>query len=366
MLSLIRMIIFRIARIIVKIRYHDSVVLMARIKARFGVEKSIISIESGARKHENNNYAMFLIYQPNQISWYVKNAIDSLNEAGVNIVAIVNHSVDEVQLSYLKENCRTIITRNNSGFDMGAFRDATLYLDALPLAIDRVIYLNDSIYFFKKGLTDLFRRLIGSKSDICAPFENWEIHYHIQSFCLSISGRIFKEAAFQKFWRDYLPVNSRLWAINRGEVGLSRTMVPLAKSIDIIYKPNNIRGSLTDIKTLDSRLNVSRLIPMALRSQSSEICSLTQPEVSQFFISKIAIGSPVHTGGFVYRKYNACPLMKRDLLYRDQFSVDEIEEALTDIGHEGHFEEIMTDFRKKGKASQLPLIKRLQAASGII
>ncbi|QEL23722.1 hypothetical protein FQV39_14850 [Bosea sp. F3-2] len=153
---------------------------------------------------------------------------------------------------------------------------------------------------------------------------------------------------------------------NEGEVSLSRTMVPLAESIDIIYKPNNLRVSLNAVQTLDSRMNLARLIPIPIRSQNSEICSLTQSEVTRFFISKIGGGSQIHTGGFIYRKYNQCPLIKRDLLYRDQFTINEIEEALIETGHEDHFDEIMTDFRKKGKASQLPIIKRLQAASGII
>jgi len=362
----IKFLLFHVARWIVKIRYHDAVVLAAKYRFYFNKKPSIVSIEIGAREHENNNYAMFLIYQPNKISWYVKNALDALNEAGVNVVVIVNHNADKGHLSYLKENSKLVIIRNNLGFDIGAFRDSTIYLNSLKIEIDRAIYINDSIYFFKSGLTELFSRLAGSKSDICAPFENWEIHYHIQSFCFSISGRIFRSVAFQKFWEGYLPVNSRLWAINKGEVGLSRTMVPLAESIDIIYKPNNLRDSLNEVQTLDSRMNLVRLIPIPIRSPNSEVCSITNSEVSQFFISKIGSGSQIHTGGFIYRKYNQCPLIKRDLLYRDQFTIDELEEALIETGHEGHFDEIMTDFRKKGKASQLPIIKRLQAASGII
>lgn len=361
-----KFLIFHFSRLLVKLIYHDTVVMKAKYRFFFNKNSSVISIETGMRWHGNNKYAMFLIYQPNKISWYVKNALDSLNEAGINVIVIVNNSLNKEQLSYLKKGSNTIILRNNLGFDMGAFRDSTIYLNSLGIDIDRVIYLNDSTYFFKSGLTDLFSRLATSKSDICAPFENWEIHYHIQSFCFSISGRIFKTTRFQKFWESYLPVNSRLWAINEGEVGLSRTMVPLAESIDIIYRPNNLRDSLNEIQSLDSRMILARLIPIPIRSQNSEVCSITKSELAQFFISRIGSGSQIHTGGFIYRKYNQCPLIKRDLLYRDQFTIDEIEEALIETGHEGHLDEIMTDFRKKGRASQLPIIKRLEAASGII
>lgn len=366
MLIKLKFVVFHIARILIKLRYHDAVVLYTKLKLRLVRNSSIISIEAGFREHENKYYALFLIYQPKGIPWYVKNALDSLNEAGINVIVIVNHGIDEKRLSTLRENSKTVIIRNNSGFDIGAFRDATIYLNSQEYEATRVIYLNDSIYFFQGGLTNLFSRLVTSNSDICAPFENWEIHYHIQSFCFAISGRIFRHSIFQNFWERYIPVNSRLWAINKGEVGLSRTMIPLAESIDIVYRPKNLRDHLSEIETLDSRMNLGRLIPMPIRSQSSELCSLTQPEVPQFFISKIGGGSQIHTGGFLYRKYNQCPLIKRDLLYRGQFTIDEIEEALIETGHENHLDEIMTDFRKKGRASQLPIIKRLQAASGII
>lgn len=366
MLTKAKFLIFHFARLIVRLLRHDAAVAAAKYRFLFSKKPSILSIENGMRRHESKNYALFLIYQPQKIAWYVKNAIDSLNEVGINIIIIVNSKPNKSQLSYLKENSIVVILRDNLGFDIGGFRDSTIYLNSLQIEIDRVIYLNDSIYFFKSGLTDLFARLATTKSDICAPFENWEIHYHIQSFCFSISGRIFRTARFQKFWESYLPVNSRLWAINKGEVGLSRTMVPLAESIDIIYRPNKLRGSLSEIQNLDSRLTLARLIPIPIRSQNSEICSITNSELAQFFIAKIASGSQIHTGGFIYRKYSQCPLIKRDLLYRDQFTIDEIEEALIETGHEGHLDEIMTDFRKKGRSSQLPIVKRLEAASGII
>ncbi|HEV2510847.1 rhamnan synthesis F family protein [Bosea sp. (in: a-proteobacteria)] len=362
----IKFLLFHLARLLVKLIYHDAVVIYSKLRSRVSKKSSVLFIADGERSHENNHYAIFLIYQPKQISWYVKNALDSLNSAGVNVIVIVNHSVNDSQLLFLKENSKSIMVRNNSGFDIGAFRDATIYLNSRNHDVERVLYLNDSTYFFKSGLTELFSNLVTSKADICAPFENWEIHYHIQSFCFSIDGSIFRHPSFQKFWIDYIPVNSRLWAINKGEVGLSRTMIPIANSIDIVYKPNNLRAHLSEVVTLDDRMKLARLIPIPIRGQSSELCSLTQSEVTQFFISKIGGGSQIHTGGFIYRRYERCPLIKRDLLYRGQFTIDEIEEALIETGHEDHFDEIMTDFRRKGKANQLPVIKKLQAASGII
>jgi len=340
--------------------------MSALYRSRFNRAPSIISIENGTNEHENNLYAIFLIYQKGQIPWYVKNALDSLNEANINVIIVANHELTDDQSLYLKSRSKTIIRRDNSGFDIGAFRDVTAYFNSLNIDVDRIIYLNDSIYFFKSGLTDLFLRLIESTSDICAPFENWEIHYHVQSFCISLSGRIFRRKEFQEFWKNYLPVNSRLWAINKGEVGLSRAMLPLADTIDIIYTPNHLREHASALQTIEDRMNLVGLMPISIRIPDADIRSLEKSEFTRIFLSNLALRSQIHTGGFIYRKYNGCPIIKRDLLYRDQFTIYEIEEALIETGHEGHLNEILTDFRKKGKASQLPIIKRLQAASGII
>ena len=58
--------------------------------------------------------------------------------------------------------------------------------------------------------------------------------------------------------------------------------------------------------------------------------------------------------------------MKRDLLYRLQFSIYEIEKNLTDVGHEGHLSEILSEMKRKGLGSQLPLFKRIRFSLGVL
>ncbi|WP_024900322.1 rhamnan synthesis F family protein [Brucella rhizosphaerae] len=351
----------------VKLYCHDRKVLAAKIRRKMhGNQSNIIEEYAGDLHHEGGKYALFLVWQPKKIAWYVENSLSSLNEAGINVIIIVNHDLSSEQVEYLKQRSHAILVRDNTGFDIGGYRDGTLFLAKGERNPTRVIYMNDSIYYFKKGLTDLFNKLANSASDICGTFENWEIHYHIQSFCFSISGHLFKHEKFQDFWENYLPVNSRLWAINAGEVGLSRSMVPIADSIEIIYKPNGLRDALTSLTSVDDYVDLINLYPTAIRIHYEILEDAPKPAVVQTFISRIGLRSQIHTGGFLYRKYLSCPLMKRDLLYRLQFTADEIEHALIETGHEEHLDEIMADIRKKGSVEYLPLIKKLQAANGIV
>src|SRR5690606_21302475 len=111
---------------------------------------------------------------------------------------------------------------------------------------------------------------------------------------------------------------------------------------------------------------ILRYLPITIRVEYSTLEKSEKSAVVDTFVGKIGLRSQIHTGGFLFRRFLNCPLMKRDLLYRCQFTLDEIEQALIETGHEDHLNQILTDFRKKGSVLQLPTIKRLQADSGII
>ncbi|MDH4987955.1 hypothetical protein QEZ47_21020 [Aminobacter anthyllidis] len=172
---------------VAKFRYHDVEVIRAKLNRRLGKEEPY-QVHQGARHHPGGVYAIFLIWQPKETPWYVDNALASLDESQANVILVVNHDLDPERLLDLSQRCSKIIIRNNSGFDIGGYRDATLYLleNEHPA---RLIYLNDSVYFFKKGLTGLFQDLAGSQADVTGSFENWQHAYHVQSFCFSVSQR---------------------------------------------------------------------------------------------------------------------------------------------------------------------------------
>lgn len=348
----------------VKFFYHDCKVFNAKFNRKFRNKATILEVHDGDLVFPDGAYAIFLIFQPNDFPWYVRNALCALKENGINVVAVVNHRLSQERLCELKAHSSRILIRDNSGFDIGGYRDATLFLhqSAKP---KRVIYLNDSVYFFKDGLSDLMKRLSQSDRDIVGSFENWEFNYHIQSFCFSVSDHVFNSEKFVEFWHDYLPVNSRLWAINRGEIGLSRVMVPVARSIETIYDPNKLRAGLNDLPN-DNLVAMNSCLPRGLRIRAEEFKNTPKTVLVDDFCTQITVRSQIHTGGFLYTKFLQCPMMKRDLFYRLQFGIYEIEQHLMDIGDNTHINDILTDMRKKGPGNHLTLLKRLLFNGGII
>lgn len=354
------------AKWIIKLFYHDTKVAIAYLKRNSLKKLAIIKTHDGSKNHNNGTYAIFLIWQPFKITWYIENALNSLDSNGVNIILVSNHPLKPDQTLFLKKRCYLIIERDNTGLDIGGYRDATLYLHStLRIKPKRVIYMNDSVYYFADGLDSLFERLSSSQFDICGTFENFEHYYHIQSFCFSVSDRLFNNNSFLQFWENYLPVNSRLWAIQQGEIGLSKVMVPLANKIDIIFRPSTLIEPLLKIHK-DQLQELNALLPRKIRFDDFSLESIQANDTPIVFSKKILLRSQVHTGAFLYRKYARCPIMKRDLVYRMQFSINEVQKILEEIDTEGHQEEIITEFQAKGTPDQLSLIKQVRVAVGIL
>ena len=206
---------------------------------------------------------------------------------------------------------------------------------------------------------------MNSRADVAGSFENWEYTYHIQSFCFSVGHDIIASSEFARFWEEYLPVNSRLWAIRRGEIAFSEAILPIAKSVTSIYTPNKIRHHVSEID-LNKVESTNIYICRGQRLPSSSFKEESHTGLVSKICEHIAMRSQIHTAGFLYKKYLDCPLMKRDLLYRLQFDIYEIEHNLVDVGHEGHLVEILSDMKRKGPGYQLRSTKKRLFEQGII
>lgn len=345
--------------------YHQSFVRRAIRNRRRGIDNHVVSNSDGSRVYEGRPTAIFLIWQPREISWSVQNALDALSEARINTLLVVNHPLDDSRSEELRTQCSRLMIRDNTGFDIGGYKDATRLLLAEADTPPRLIYLNDSVYFFRYGLAEMLARLEASEADLCSAFENWEFTYHLQSFCFSVSPRMLRDKNFASFWNNYLPANSRLWAIQEGEIGMSRALLPAARSIDILYNLNTLREPLLKLGR-EELVRCLDYMPKGIRIDLNAAREIPGDVLVDMMIKKMDCGSQIHTAGFFFRRFEDCPIMKRDLVYRLQFSIYEVEANLADMDAEGRASAILTDMRRKGRADALTGWDFWKVSEGII
>jgi hypothetical protein len=202
---------------------------------------------------------------------------------------------------------------------------------------------------FRKGLRELLASLVANEYDVVAAFENWEIHHHFQSFCLSVSGSVFRDKLFQRYWSQYVPVSNRRWCIHAGEVGFSRLLRKITDSYKVVYNANDLIPKIAAIPAQEL-WRLRDLLPIDARAAFPRVGNdHTASEVTAVAVSNIiGQGSQVHRGGFLFIRFCSCPLMKRDLIYRLLYTLTEVDRFFGSVGNLERKDEILNDLRRRG------------------
>jgi hypothetical protein len=172
--------------------------------------------------------AIYLIYQPDGLSPSTLIEATHLARRGYPAIIVSNAPLSPEDLERLSERSVAVVIRPNVGYDFGGYRDGLRYMDSAGLDPERLIMVNDSIWFPLRADETLVTRMEAAAE----AFQG--AHYelkgkrtksaHYESYFFLIRREARQSAAFRSFWRDY-PMSSTRWKVlRRGEKGFSQAM----------------------------------------------------------------------------------------------------------------------------------------------
>lgn len=375
----------------------------------YSEKRRILGVTEGRRSHEGKRFAIFVIYTKADIQVFTRTAIDALNARGINIVFVTNMRASGSVREDLLDNCHLLIERENLGRDFGAYKDGFSLLRQRKPVIDKLILMNDSVYYLPNGLDKIFARL-----DADEPFigltEVFEHHYHVQSFLLAFNREVIEAPAFLEYWDKYLPISTRRWSVHKGEVGLTKCVLrkvgqgphiivnpvevynilvgmdfgELKSTIDLVpfrnrnllrkqlYKLIELRSSQAIseealaqgqfIERFADLVNTARAKGTSLADDDDVTKALdlrydfqSRRNLSDFKVAEFIEGyvklmterNQIHFGGFLYYKFLGIPILKRDLVYRGVYTFEQINKIIDDLDLP-FAEDIRVDIRSKG------------------
>jgi hypothetical protein len=322
---------------------------------------------AGFNSFANGRYAIYVLWQPTgTIPWYVRTLLEELREQEVNTIAVVNHELSTEQLSILQGLCTEVLVRSNKGSDFGAYKDAVLRLTGENKGITRLLLLNDSVYVFPQGLKKLVAELLSDDCPVVAAYECWERLYHFQSFCISLSGSVLYDPRIQEFWQRYRPISIRRWRIDRGEVGFSAALRQVSPHFKVVYGINELLDVLTAGDDWATILRYREFVPRPIRNQFPEdgilkVVQRAEPAERELLLRRLREGlsdllmfrAQSHTGAFFFPKFLGSPFLKRDIVYRELYTVYEVERMLRDLGFAAYSASITDEIRRRGTAAHL-------------
>lgn len=197
---------------------------------------------------------VFHHYDPRGVmphSWH--EALLVLQSAGWQV--LISSSYLDPDVSFLLESAGVqIVGRANIGLCLGAYRDLALLLHATPAVhqqLKALVFCNDS------------NLLVQPPAVLLAQLERWTKEhstmrpvlagltdsverccYHLQSFLLHANRGLIKHPAWLRFWLEYAIDGSKDDLINKGEIGLSQTL--LAAGVELKPAYPLVHGLLTD------------------------------------------------------------------------------------------------------------------------
>jgi hypothetical protein len=245
-------------------------------RKRHDLERSKMLRASPGQIDQYSKIALLLIYQPQGISDATVWTCQHLVSKGYSPLVISNSPISQADLGRILPWTWRLAERPNFGYDFGGYRDGIWLLSQWKIEPDKLIIMNDSIWFPLDKNETLINRMETSGAQFVGALQLdplRETHNlprkkrpFYGSFFLLAQRGAWAHPAFQAFWTHYPITSNKYKTIRRGERGLSHAMMDAGLSCEAIYTRSaldnyfrqlesfELKRVLEDLVTIDENL----------------------------------------------------------------------------------------------------------------
>ncbi len=279
--------------------------------------------------------AVYLIYPSRGIQKSHLVALDHLTKSGYAPIVVSNLPLSPEDRARVVGLCHVLIERPNVGYDFGGYRDGVLYLRPDLGRLERLVLVNDSVWFPMPGAYDWLpaaeqngAAFVGAIWAWAVPYPapehyqdiSWTLdknrrHFHYASFALSISKEILRDRGFVRFWQKLRLTSSKTATVRRGEMGLTRWVVRRGYSHAATTELTDLPDLIAALPDSELRLAYDRLIsvtdPLMVSFRKRFVVELDAGRISRAQLEKMVICSVARQGA----SYAIADLLLRRLAF---------------------------------------------------
>ncbi|MBT8155108.1 glycosyltransferase [Epibacterium ulvae] len=209
--------------------------------------------------------AIYLIFPKSGLLASHKVALEYLKKEGYAPIVVSNVELSDADRQTLTKLSYKVIERPNFGYDFGGYRDGVLLARETLPSVDKLVILNDSSWFPLPGSSNWLKEAEALNLDFVGAATNyghpratperyrslrWSYtsshkNFHYCSFGLLISGKMFKDPRFLKFWKSFPLTNDKTVTVRRGEIGFTKWVIANGFS----------HGTTLELAELDKKLS---------------------------------------------------------------------------------------------------------------
>jgi hypothetical protein len=198
------------------------------------------------------------------------------------------------------------------------------------------------------------------------------------AWLFALAGKVFKNKEIKKFWERYLPLKFRQHCIRKGEIKLTSTLLKAGYSPYILYPAtyfiDKIPSQKEQLFTLFPQNSFHRNMFNSFIEKQISSKELSLKEKDDIILNALrelsAVTNQMHIFNLSGVRFCSFPFLKKDLFWRDVYSLTQIrficDYLKENIGEE-ESNEILNYYIKRGNAYQtLPFLKLALLKKGLI
>lgn len=169
--------------------------------------------------------AIVLLFQPRGLADSLFLMCRHLAANGYAVLAVSNAPLSGADKARLADHVWRVLERPNFGYDFGGYRDAIWSLRAWGVRPERLVILNDSIWFPLRDDDDTLARMEASPFDVAGTIlrERGDARF-LESYFFSVRGAVLDQPVFRSFWDDLRLTSNKYKVIRRGERGFGAVL----------------------------------------------------------------------------------------------------------------------------------------------
>lgn len=268
---------------------------------------------------ESNRCLVYLMFPKNGVQASHMRALTHFRDRGYAPVVVSNLPLSPADRDRLLKCVHVLIERPNYGYDFGGYRDGVLHLEGSLGRLERLVLMNDSVWFPLSGGQDWLAQVEQAGSDVVGAVANccvdavpadmgssvsWRYNsrnprFHYCSFALSFGPAVLQDPSFLDFWRRLKLSNDKFTTIDRGEVGLGQWIVRSGHSHRATFDVAQLDQDLDRLDEGRLRLVAQRLIipeDAALRARKADILAAADDANTRQRLKNFILVATAETG----------------------------------------------------------------------
>lgn len=227
--------------------------------------ETMIRITEGSQSAQPK-IVILLIFQPKSLPKSLIGTCTHLLANGYAPVVVSNAPLQDEARATLRELSHAVLERPNFGYDFGGYRDGVWFLERQGLAPEKVLFLNDSVWFPVRDNCTFLHDLEVRDADYVGtqlagnPDKTARKRGFFTSYCFMVKQPLLSTPAFSEFWQTYRLSSNKEVTLRRGERAFSHVMLDHAQKSEALFDQAKFERLVESLSADAARLALIDLV----------------------------------------------------------------------------------------------------------